>query len=222
MPAPITCSACSSTVVPVRKVKLWVLGLWLLFFWPGAIAYYVTRNPTSCPSCGERAYEIRPPAARPNVKQPTPMSPIEQNAREQVAERKAGRSAAKWVTIIAVVGMGLIGACVIAVVAVAVSSDSEDTSTAAGEDSDEKRKGFHCLSTWDGNHDGFEALVRERLNDPGSMETYETRIGPVNREGRHKIVMDFGAKNAFGGMIRSQATGWVGNQSCKATVVSIE
>ena len=39
--------------------------------------------------------------------------------------------------------------------------------------SEDERKGFHCLSPWDGNHDGLEGLIRDELNDPGSMETYE-------------------------------------------------
>ena len=44
---------------------------------------------------------------------------------------------------------------------------------------EEERKGFHCLSAWDGNHDGLEGLVRQQLNDPDSMETRETRIAPA-------------------------------------------
>ncbi len=31
-----------------------------------------------------------------------------------------------------------------------------------------------CVSAWDGNHEGFEALIRGVLNDPGSMETHGT------------------------------------------------
>ena len=29
---------------------------------------------------------------------------------------------------------------------------------------EEERKGFHCLSAWDGNHGGMEDLVRPLLN----------------------------------------------------------
>ncbi len=106
---------------------------------------------------------------------------------------------------------------IIVIVAVSAGGDSGTDTTSA----EEKRKGFHCLSDWDGNHDELERLVRQRLNDPGSMETYETRIGTV-QQGRHRIVMEFGAKNAFGGMVRSTATGWVDNESCEATLTGIE
>ena len=34
-----------------------------------------------------------------------------------------------------------------------------------------------CLSPWDGNHNGFERLVRQHLNDPGSMEPHGTGNG---------------------------------------------
>ena len=97
--------------------------------------------------------------------------------------------------------------------------DSGDSGESTAE---ERRKGFHCLSSWDGNHNGLEELVRRRLNDPGSMETHETRIGPVDSSGRHRIIMDFSAKNAFGGRVRSTATGWVDNRTCEATLGSID
>ena len=87
---------------------------------------------------------------------------------------------------------------------------------------EERRKGFHCLSKWDGNHDGLEALIRDRLSDPGSMETIETLIAPVNPEGDHKIWLDFTAKNAFGGRVRSIAYGLVSQATCEATLVQIE
>ena len=67
---------------------------------------------------------------------------------------------------------------------------SLDTSPAP-EELENRRKGFPCLSTWDGNHDGLEALVRDRLNDPGSMDTHEARIAPVDPEGVRPIIMDF-------------------------------
>ena len=87
------------------------------------------------------------------------------------------------------------------------------------EDSD-NYKGFHCLSAWDGNHDGLEALVRDTLNDPGSMETFETRITP-NNNGKHVIRMEFGAKNAFGGVVRHTALGEVDNTTCDAVLVDV-
>ena len=87
----------------------------------------------------------------------------------------------------------------------------------------DRTKGFHCLSAWDGNHDGLEALVRDRLKDPGSMETHKTQITPVQETtGQHRIIMDFGSRNSFGGMVRNQAIGWVDPDTCEATLVAVE
>ena len=88
---------------------------------------------------------------------------------------------------------------------------------------EEERKGFHCLSAWDGNHDGMEDLVRPLLNDPNSMEIHETKITPVQPgTGQHTIIMTFGARNSFGGMVRQQAVGWVDPDTCQATLMSVD
>ncbi len=76
-------------------------------------------------------------------------------------------------------------------------------------DAEERRKGFHCLSQWDGNHDGLEALIRDRLNDPGSMETIVTRIAPADAQGDHRIQLEFTAKNALGGRVRHTTTHYI-------------
>ena len=73
---------------------------------------------------------------------------------------------------------------------------------------EERRKGFHCLSSWDGSHDEFELLVKRRMNDPDSFEHVGTRVTPVQSEtGRHGIIMEFRGKNAFGGVITNTAIG---------------
>ena len=90
------------------------------------------------------------------------------------------------------------------------------------KDAEEQAKGFHCLSAWDGNHDGFEKAVKDNLNDPNSMETLSTKIAPVNTDGYHAIFMEFTAKNALGGRVRSTATGAIESATCEATLISIE
>jgi len=97
---------------------------------------------------------------------------------------------------------------------------TESSSNSAG--AEDRRKGFHCLSAWDGNHDGLEALIRDRLNDPDSMETTKTEIAPVDEDGDHLIRLTFTAKNAFGGRVRNVAYGWVDHDTCKATLIGIE
>ena len=94
------------------------------------------------------------------------------------------------------------------------SNPAVDTSVSA----EERRKGFHCLSPLDGNHDGIEALIRAQLDDPGSMETHETAITPVGDNGQHTIRVDFSAKNRFGGRVRTVAWGYVDPTTCTATL----
>ena len=113
--------------------------------------------------------------------------------------------------------------CLLGIVLIIVCSISScfiggDESSEAG---DAREDGFHCLSRWDGNHDGLEKLVRGQLTDPGSMETYETRISK-NVSGTHYIQMDFGARNSFGGMVRHTAFGEVDSQTCNAVLTDIQ
>lgn len=98
-----------------------------------------------------------------------------------------------------------------------------DPPTAAerAEEEEDRRKGFHCLSEWDGNHEGLEALVRKRLNDPDSMETIETKIAPANKNGWHPVRMEFTAKNALGGRVRKLAIGKISTVTCGAQLKRI-
>lgn len=89
------------------------------------------------------------------------------------------------------------------------------------ERAQERENGFHCLSAWDGNHNGLEELVRDVLSDPGSLETVKTSITPVQEDGTHIIFMDFTAKNAFGGRVRNTAMGTVDNETCEAVLTTV-
>ena len=86
----------------------------------------------------------------------------------------------------------------------------------AVQDEEDRRKGLHCLDPWDGNHNGFEEIVRFHLNDPDSMKTYSTKVTPVGEDGNHEILMDFGAKNVFGGIVRHTASGFFSQVTCDA------
>ena len=78
------------------------------------------------------------------------------------------------------------------------------------------------MSTYDGNHDGLEDLIRARLKDPDSMETTETKITPVDANGNHTVILKYRARNAFGGMVVEQALGIVDNDTCVATLLGVE
>ncbi|MBB4255287.1 MULTISPECIES: hypothetical protein [Rhizobium] len=79
---------------------------------------------------------------------------------------------------------------------------------------DDKRKGFHCLSAWDGSNRHLVDAVKESLRDPSSFEHAETKIGPVNEQGLHFITMNFRAKNGFGGTNIESATGIIRQSDC--------
>ena len=87
----------------------------------------------------------------------------------------------------------------------ALTRDDQDVRDDAREEIEERHKGFHCLSSWDGNHGGMTELIKARLNDPDSMETRETRITPVNNVGQHRIIVNFTARNAEGARLADQA-----------------
>lgn len=82
------------------------------------------------------------------------------------------------------------------------------------------RSGLQCLSDWDGSNDSFVELVTARLRDPESFKHYETRIAPRNEKGVNPIVMEYGARNGFGGMNRTVALGFVNPADCKATIIT--
>ena len=85
----------------------------------------------------------------------------------------------------------------------------------------EKRKGFHCLSPWDGSHRDLTRRVKGQLVDPDSFEHISTRVSPVSA-GIHTWRMTFRAKNGFGGMVVNAATGYYQNEGCGGTLVSID
>jgi len=77
-----------------------------------------------------------------------------------------------------------------------------------------------CVSAWDGNHEGFERLIRARLNDPGSMETHGTYFNSADSiaDGEIRIRLDYSAANAFGGKVRTDAWAFMG-MDCEITTV---
>lgn len=99
---------------------------------------------------------------------------------------------------------------------------AEELAARQAEEAENKRKGFHCLSSWNGMHRGVERVVKENLRDPSSFEHIETRITPVNQDGKHRLMMSYRAANAFGGKTVGNAIAIVDNSSCEATVTSIE
>ena len=88
----------------------------------------------------------------------------------------------------------------------------------AAESAEERQKGFHCLSKWDGRHTDFAADVKRNLNNPASFDHVETRVSPVSHDGSHAIYMTYRATNAFGAVVTATAKGSYLNRGCSHTV----
>lgn len=114
-----------------------------------------------------------------------------------------------------------LAACVLLSVGCGLSDSTDSTPTPATQPSNAAEAFEACVSAWDGNHEGFEALIRNVLNDPGSMETHGTYYNASDSisDGEITIRLDYGARNAFGGMVRSDALGIMDVDTCRITEV---
>lgn len=88
--------------------------------------------------------------------------------------------------------------------------------TAANE---EREKGLHCLSTWDGSNRDTVDKLKEDLRNPSSFEHIETRILP-NNNGKHLLMMKYRAENGFGGMNVESLVAEIDHETCKVLTIS--
>lgn len=79
--------------------------------------------------------------------------------------------------------------------------------------------GLHCLSQWDGSHRGLVEQVKRNLRDPDSFKHVDTAISPATKEGLHRIVMEYRARNGFGGMNVGRVEGAVFSHNCEAVLL---
>jgi hypothetical protein len=105
------------------------------------------------------------------------------------------------------------------VTAVATPMSAAEAQALAAQKAEDTRKGFHCLSSYNGSHRGVVKYVKENLRDPDSYDHIETRITPISKEGEHVLVMKYRAKNGFGGMNVESVIATVKNDSCQATIM---
>ena len=82
------------------------------------------------------------------------------------------------------------------------------------EVSEKERKGFHCLSAWDGSNSSLIRETKNTMKDPKSFEHVETVIGTVSN-GQHKAVMTYRGRNGFGGMVVEKVGVYISNSTCK-------
>lgn len=126
--------------------------------------------------------------------------------------------------------MGQIIVFIVGIVAIiaAIGNCSEKEKTPAqlaaeaAQAAENRERGFHCLSTWDGSHRGLALAIKEQLRDPGSFEHVSTRITPRDKDGNHVAIMEYRARNGFGGMNVAAASAMIRNSDCKATLLTVE
>ena len=97
------------------------------------------------------------------------------------------------------------------------SESPEDIAKREARAAEHRAKGFHCLSGWDGSHIKLVAQVKRQLRDPDSFEHIETRVSRV-KEGKHNVIMQYRARNGFGGMNATTARGVYLNRDCSVTI----
>jgi len=102
------------------------------------------------------------------------------------------------------------------------SKSDADIAQAKADREEEERKGFHCLSAWDGSYPDLERYVEDRLVDPDSYEHIKTLISPVSDIGTHNVSMQFRARNGFGGMTIGSASAVITQEDCKIVTASID
>lgn len=99
---------------------------------------------------------------------------------------------------------------------------AQDESDRRAQEANDKRKGFHCLSSWDGSHAAFKRDVKNRMRDPSSFEHIETGVTSISSSNTHNVHMKYRAKNGFGGYVVGTATGVFNNSDCRHTVISLQ
>ena len=165
-------------------------------------------NATLCPKCGEIFEEGWAKKAR------------EKQELVQGLIRKKRRTKVILQLSLIVIGLFFIGWC-----SKDKTNTSGTTSTSTQDDkmsSENRRKGFHCLSPWDGSHRRIVKYVEKRLRDPDSFEHIETKIWPLNPKGEHQLMMRYRAKNGFGGMTIGKVVATVKNSDCSGTITLSE
>lgn len=83
----------------------------------------------------------------------------------------------------------------------------------------EQRSGFHCLSGWDGHSRQVKRVMEATLRDPDSFEEIETRITPIDKDGKHALILKYRARNGFGGMNVGTALFSIDGATCAATLI---
>ena len=95
---------------------------------------------------------------------------------------------------------------VLLVIGIFIPDDEKNTKLKTTDKfkSEDRQKGFHCLSSWDSSSRVLVDHVKKNMRDPDSFKHRETTISP-NNGGIHIAIMTYGAKNSYGGYVVEKA-----------------
>lgn len=99
-------------------------------------------------------------------------------------------------------------------------AEQQRATEARAEEAENRKKGFHCLSGWDGSFAPLVEAVKARLRDPDSFEHVETVVTPADNAGIHTAAMKYRAKNGFGGLNVEHAAATYRNRDCSAVRIT--
>lgn len=97
----------------------------------------------------------------------------------------------------------------------------EQTEAEAQNMAENRERGLHCLSGWDGSLPALKEAVKVQLRDPDSFEHVDTVIAPKGSDNRHDIMMKYRARNGFGGLNVEHVKGTVSNIDCSVQIEKI-
>lgn len=115
-------------------------------------------------------------------------------------EKKAGCAGYVWT------GSLLVG--LLATVSFCVQPSEEEKAS-------EEQAGFHCLNYYSGALTDLEDAVKSSLRDPSSYEHISTRVTPIRGDKTHAVLVEYRARNGFGGYAIARAAGRYANSDCK-------
>ena len=203
----VYCKNCKKNTVQIKQranhilhllLSVVTVGIWLIVWF--FIALFTSDTPT-CTVCGN---EIK----NSNNKRETTKKGIE-NKNPELKTKKLSK-----LKIFSIV----IG--ILLVIGIFIPDDEKNTKlkTTDKSKSDDRQKGFHCLSSWDSSSRVLVDHVKKNMRDPDSFKHRETRIGP-NINNTHFIHMMYSGKNVFGGVTVEGISGKL-SSDCKLIEVN--
>ena len=202
----VYCKNCKKSTVQVKQranhilhllLSVFTVGIWLIVWF--FIALFTSDTPT-CTICGN---VFKNNSNRQNKKKEI------DNKNYELKTKKLSKLKIFFIVI-----------GVLLVIGIFIPDDEKNTKlkNADKSKSEDRQKGFHCLSSWDSSSRVLVDHVKKNMRDPDSFKHRETRIGP-NINNTHFIHMMYSGKNGFGGVTVEGISGKL-SSDCKLIEVN--